>query len=52
MEDVFRKLINTGSNVDGVVVKDIPYSQMSSKDGGFQDKVEQIRLAHLLQYSD
>ncbi|MDR3111421.1 MAG: AAA family ATPase [Planctomycetaceae bacterium] len=52
MEDVFRKLINTGSNVDGVVVKDIPYSQMAGKDGGFQDKVEQIRLAHLLQYSD
>lgn len=52
MEDVFRKLVNTGSNVDGIVVKDIPYYQMAGKDGGFADKVEQIRLAHLLQYSD
>ncbi|GHT20838.1 hypothetical protein FACS189419_00740 [Planctomycetales bacterium] len=52
MEDVIRKLVNTGSSVDGIVVKDIPYSQMASRDGGFADKLEQIRLAHLLQYSD
>jgi len=52
MEDVFRKLVNTGSAVDGVVVKDIPYYQMAGKDGGFADKLEQVRLAHLLQYSD
>jgi capsular exopolysaccharide synthesis family protein len=52
MEDVFRKLVNTGSSVDGVVVKDIPYYQMAGKDGGFADKLEQVRLAHLLQYSD
>ncbi len=52
MEDVFRKLVNTGSNVDGIVVKDVPYYQMSGKDGGFADKVEQVRLSHLLQYSD
>jgi capsular exopolysaccharide synthesis family protein len=52
MEDVFRKLNNTGSSVDGIVVKDIPYYQMAGKDGGFADKLEQIRLAHLLQYAD
>ncbi len=52
MEDVFRKLENTGSHVDGIVVKDIPYYQMAGKDGGFADKLEQVRLAHLLQYSD
>lgn len=52
MEDVFRKLINTGANLDGIVVKDIPYSHMAGKDGGFSDKVEQIRLAHLLKQSD
>lgn len=52
MEDVFRKLVNTGSSVDGIVVKDIPYYQMAGKDGGFADKVEQVRLAHLLQYAD
>ncbi len=52
MEDVFRKLVNTGSSVDGIVVKDIPYYQMAGKDGGFADKLEQVRLAHLLQYSD
>jgi len=52
MEDVFRKLVNTGSTVDGVVVKDIPYYHMAGKDGGFADKLEQVRLAHLLQYSD
>ena len=52
MEDVFRKLANTGSSVDGIVVKDIPYYQMAGKDGGFADKLEQVRLAHLLQYSD
>ena len=52
MEDVFRRLVNTGSSVDGIVVKDIPYYQMAGKDGGFADKLEQVRLAHLLQYSD
>ncbi|MDR1484818.1 MAG: hypothetical protein LBT09_08350 [Planctomycetaceae bacterium] len=52
MEDVYRKLVSTGSNVDGIVVKDIPYYQMAGKDGGFADKLEQIRLSHLLQYSD
>ncbi|MDR0870309.1 MAG: AAA family ATPase [Planctomycetaceae bacterium] len=52
MEDVFRKLVNTGSRVDSIVVKDIPYSHMAGKDGGFADKLEQIRLAHLLQYAD
>ncbi len=52
MEDVYRKLINTGSHVDGVVVKDIPYYQMAGKDGGFNDKIEQIRLAHLLQHTE
>ncbi|MDR1290220.1 MAG: hypothetical protein LBK06_03370 [Planctomycetaceae bacterium] len=52
MEDVYRKLVSTGSNVDGIVVKDIPYYQMSGKDGGFADKLEQIRLSHLLQYAD
>jgi len=52
MEDVFRKLVNTGSHVDGIVVKDIPYSHMAGKDGGFSDKIEQIRLAHLLKQSD
>jgi capsular exopolysaccharide synthesis family protein len=52
MEDVFRKLVCTGSFVDGIVVKDIPYYQMAGKDGGFVDKLEQIRLAHLLQYAD
>ncbi len=52
MEDAFRKLVNTGSHVDGVVVKDIPYSHMAAKDGGFADKIEQIRLAHLLKHSD
>ncbi|MDR1923103.1 MAG: hypothetical protein LBQ66_01920 [Planctomycetaceae bacterium] len=52
MEDVFRKLVSTGSNVDGIVVKDIPYYQMAGKDGGFADKLEQIRLSHLLQYAD
>ncbi|MDR1270217.1 MAG: AAA family ATPase [Planctomycetaceae bacterium] len=52
MEDVYRKLVSTGSFVDGIVVKDIPYYQMAGKDGGFADKLEQIRLAHLLQYTD
>ncbi|MDR2761300.1 MAG: hypothetical protein LBB88_01710 [Planctomycetaceae bacterium] len=52
MEDVYRKLVSTGSNVDGIVVKDIPYYQMAGKDGGFADKLEQIRLSHLLQYAD
>ena len=52
MEDVYRKLVNTGSSVDGIVVKDIPYSQMAGKDGGFADQVEQVRLAHLLQYEE
>ncbi len=52
MEDVYRKLVNTGSSVDGIVVKDIPYYQMAGKDGGFADKLEQLRLAHLLQYAE
>jgi capsular exopolysaccharide synthesis family protein len=52
MEDVYRKLVNTGSSVDGIVVKDIPYYQMASRDGGFADKLEQIRLSHLLQYAE
>lgn len=52
MEDVFRKLTTTGSSVDGIVVKDIPYSHMAGKDGGFADKLEQIRLSHLIQYAD
>lgn len=52
MEDVYRKLVTTGSRVDGIVVKDIPYYQMAGKDGGFADKLEQIRLSHLLQYSE
>jgi len=52
MEDVYRKLVNTGSSVDGIVVKDIPYYQMAGRDGGFADKLEQIRLSHLLQYAD
>ncbi|MGL4595051.1 MAG: polysaccharide biosynthesis tyrosine autokinase [Thermoguttaceae bacterium] len=52
MEDVYRKLVNTGASVDGIVVKDIPYYQMAGKDGGFADKLEQIRLAHLLKYAD
>ena len=52
MEDVYRKLVNTGSSVDGIVVKDIPYYQMAGRDGGFADKLEQIRLSHLLQYTD
>jgi len=52
MEDVYRKLVNTGASVDGIVVKDIPYYQMASRDGGFADKLEQIRLSHLLQYAD
>ena len=52
MEDVFQKLTNTGGAVDGIVVKDIPYYQMAGKDGGFADKLEQVRLAHLLQYSE
>ncbi len=52
MEDAFRKLVNTGSHVDGIVVKDIPYSHMAGKDGGFSDKIEQIRLAHLLKQAD
>jgi len=52
MEDAFRKLVDTGSHVDGIVVKDIPYSHMAGKDGGFSDKIEQIRLAHLLKQSD
>ena|GEM_PF-1851477 len=52
MEDVYRKLVNTGAAVDGIVVKDIPYYQMASRDGGFADKLEQIRLSHLLQYAD
>ncbi|MDR2344845.1 MAG: hypothetical protein LBE18_02160 [Planctomycetaceae bacterium] len=52
MEDVYRKLVSTGSNVDGIVMKDIPYYQMAGKDGGFADKLEQIRLSHLLQYAD
>ena len=52
MEDVYRKLVNTGASVDGIVVKDIPYYQMAGRDGGFADKLEQIRLSHLLQYTD
>ena len=52
MEDVYRKLVNTGASVDGIVVKDIPYYQMAGRDGGFADKLEQIRLSHLLQYVD
>ena len=52
MEDAFRKLVTTGSHVDGVVVKDIPYSHMAGRDGGFSDKIEQIRLAHLLKHSE
>jgi len=52
MEDVYRKLVNTGAAVDGIVVKDIPYHQMAGRDGGFADKLEQIRLSHLLQYAD
>jgi capsular exopolysaccharide synthesis family protein len=52
MEDVYRKLVNTGAAVDGIVVKDIPYYQMAGRDGGFADKLEQIRLSHLLQYAD
>ena len=52
MEDVYRKLVNTGAAVDGIVVKDIPYYQMAGKDGGFADKLEQIRLSHLLQYTN
>jgi capsular exopolysaccharide synthesis family protein len=52
MEDVYRKLVNTGSSVDGIVVKDIPYYQMAGRDGGFADKLEQIRLSHLLQYAE
>ncbi|MGL6225308.1 MAG: polysaccharide biosynthesis tyrosine autokinase [Thermoguttaceae bacterium] len=52
MEDVYRKLVHTGSRVDGIVVKDIPYNQMSGHSGGFSEKVEQIRLAHLLQQSE
>jgi capsular exopolysaccharide synthesis family protein len=52
MEDVYRKMVGTGSRVDGIVVKDIPYYQMAGKDGGFADKLEQIRLSHLLQYSE
>lgn len=52
MEDVYRKLVTTGSHVDGIVVKDIPFSHMSSKDGGFSDKIEQIRLAHLLKQTE
>lgn len=52
MQEVHRRLIVTGSHIDGIVVKDIPYYQMSGKDGGFSDRIEQIRLAHLLQYSE
>ncbi|MDR0520686.1 MAG: hypothetical protein LBH00_02410 [Planctomycetaceae bacterium] len=52
MEDVYRMLVNTGSSVDGIVVKDIPYYQMAGRDGGFADKLEQIRLSHLLQYAN
>jgi len=52
MEDVYRKLVNTGASVDGIVVKDIPYYQMAGRDGGFADKLEQIRLSHLLQYAE
>jgi capsular exopolysaccharide synthesis family protein len=52
MEDVYRKLVNTGASVDGIVAKDIPYYQMAGRDGGFADKLEQIRLSHLLQYTD
>jgi capsular exopolysaccharide synthesis family protein len=52
MEDVYRKLVNTGASVDGIVVKDIPYYQMAGRDGGFADKLEQIRLSHLLKYAD
>ncbi|MCL2743470.1 MAG: hypothetical protein FWE67_06445 [Planctomycetaceae bacterium] len=52
MEDVYRKLIRTGSHVDGIVVKDIPHYQTAGRDGGFADKLEQIRLSHLLQYSE
>jgi capsular exopolysaccharide synthesis family protein len=52
MEDVYRKLANTGASVDGIVVKDIPYYQMAGRDGGFADKLEQIRLSHLLKFTD
>ncbi|MCL2710857.1 MAG: AAA family ATPase [Planctomycetaceae bacterium] len=52
MEDVYRKLVNTGAAVDGIVVKDIPYYQMAGRDGGFADRLEQIRLSHLMQYAD
>jgi len=52
MADVYRKLVNTGASVDGIVVKDIPYYQMAGRDGGFADKLEQIRLSHLLQYAE
>ena len=52
MEDVYRKLVNTGTSVDGIVVKDIPYYQMAGRDGGFADRLEQVRLSHLLQYAD
>ena len=52
MEDVYRKLVNTGASVDGIVVKDIPYYQMAGRDGGFTDRLEQVRLSHLLQYAD
>ena len=52
MEDVYRKLVNTGTSVDGIVAKDIPYFQMAGRDGGFADRLEQIRLSHLLQYAD
>ena len=52
MEDIYRKLVNTGTSVDGIVVKDIPYYQMAGRDGGFADRLEQIRLSHLLQHAD
>lgn len=52
MDDVYRKLIRTGCRIDGFVVKDIPYYQMSGRDGGFSDRLEQVRLAHLLQHSE
>ena len=52
MEDIYRKLVNTGAAVDGIVVKDIPYYQMAGRDGGFADRLEQIRLSHLLQYAE
>ncbi|MGL4942028.1 MAG: GumC family protein [Thermoguttaceae bacterium] len=52
MDDVYRKLVRTGSHVEGIVVKDIPYYQMSGRDGGFSDRLEQVRLAHLLQHSE